>query len=79
KLRQVSLPAVESQLPAQLGYSLRARRADLQAAHWYSESSLSSIDAAQAACYPDINLMAILQQDALHLSDLFSHSSQQYG
>lgn len=73
KLRQVSLPAVESQLPSQLGYSLLARRADLQAAHWYIESSLSSIDAAKAAFYPDINLMAFLQQDALHLSDLFRH------
>lgn len=79
KLRQVSLPAVESQLPSQLGYSLLARRADLQAAHWYIESSLSSIDAAKAAFYPDINLMAFLQQDALHLSDLFRHSAQQYG
>ncbi|EGF7947159.1 TPA: TolC family protein, partial [Salmonella enterica] len=62
-----------------LGYSLLARRADLQAAHWYIESSLSSIDAAKAAFYPDINLMAFLQQDALHLSDLFRHSAQQYG
>lgn len=79
KLRQVSFPAVESQLPSQLGYSLLARRADLQAAHWYIESSLSSIDAAKAAFYPDINLMAFLQQDALHLSDLFRHSAQQYG
>ncbi|ELT9220547.1 multidrug resistance outer membrane protein MdtQ, partial [Salmonella enterica] len=79
KLRQVSLPVVESQLPSQLGYSLLARRADLQAAHWYIESSLSSIDAAKAAFYPDINLMAFLQQDALHLSDLFRHSAQQYG
>ncbi|EBP3476461.1 multidrug resistance outer membrane protein MdtQ [Salmonella enterica subsp. arizonae] len=79
KLRQVRLPAIESQLPTQLGYSLLARRADLQAAHWYIESSLSSIDAAKAAFYPDINLMAFLQQDALHLSDLFRHSAQQYG
>ncbi|EEI1920915.1 multidrug resistance outer membrane protein MdtQ [Salmonella enterica subsp. enterica serovar Enteritidis] len=34
---------------------------------------------AKAAFYPDINLMAFLQQDALHLSDLFRHSAQQYG
>ncbi|MGS8722578.1 TolC family protein, partial [Salmonella enterica subsp. enterica serovar Infantis] len=54
-----------------------ARRADLQAALWDLESSLSSIDAAKAAFYPDINLMAFLQQDALHLSDLFRHSAQQ--
>ncbi|XNM49170.1 TolC family protein [Escherichia coli] len=51
----------------------------MQAAHWYVESSLSTIDAAKAAFYPDINLMAFLQQDALHLSDLFRHSAQQIG
>jgi outer membrane protein TolC len=37
------------------------------------------VDAAKAAFYPDINLMAFLQQDALHLSDLFRHSAQQMG
>lgn len=79
KLHSTTLPAVESQLPPRLGYSLLARRADLQAAHWYIESSLSSIDAAKAAFYPDVNLMAFLQQDALHLSDLFRHSAQQLG
>ncbi|MDM2933504.1 multidrug resistance outer membrane protein MdtQ [Citrobacter sp. Cu233] len=79
KLKATTLPAVESQLPSQLGYSLLARRPDLQAAHWYIESSLSSIDAAKAAFYPDVNLMAFLQQDALHLSDLFRHFAQQMG
>lgn len=79
KLKATTLPAVESQLPSQLGYSLLARRPDLQAAHWYIESSLSSIDATKAAFYPDVNLMAFLQQDALHLSDLFRHSAQQMG
>ena len=79
KLHSTPLPAVESQLPSQLGYSLLARRPDLQAAHWYIESSLSSIDTAKAAFYPDVNLMAFLQQDALHLSDLFRHSAQQMG
>lgn len=79
KLHPSKLPTVESKLPSQLGYSLLARRPDLQAAHWYIESSLSSIDAAKAAFYPDVNLMAFLQQDALHLSDLFRHSAQQMG
>ncbi|EIL3339917.1 multidrug resistance outer membrane protein MdtQ [Escherichia coli] len=79
KLKPVALPKVASQLPDEQGYSLLARRADLQAAHWYVESSLSTIDAAKAAFYPDINLMAFLQQDALHLSDLFRHSAQQMG
>ncbi|HBC8646703.1 TPA: multidrug resistance outer membrane protein MdtQ [Citrobacter koseri] len=78
-LHTVALPVTESQLPAQLSYELLARRPDLQAAHWYIESSLGSVDAAKAAFYPDINLMAFLQQDALHLSDLFRHSAQQMG
>jgi len=78
-LHQVNLPQVEQRLPAKLGYDLLARRADLQAAHWYIESSLSSVEAAKAAFYPDINVMAFLQQDALHLSDLFRSSAQQMG
>ncbi|VEB86170.1 multidrug resistance outer membrane protein MdtQ [Citrobacter koseri] len=57
-LHTVALPVTESQLPAQLSYELLARRPDLQAAHWYIESSLGSVDAAKAAFYPDINLMA---------------------
>lgn len=78
-LRKVELPAVASKMPSQLGYDLLARRPDLQEAHWYIEASLSEIDAAKAAFYPDINLMAFLQQDALHLSDLFRHSANQMG
>ncbi|MEX3019947.1 multidrug resistance outer membrane protein MdtQ [Kluyvera sp. STS39-E] len=78
-LRKTNLPAVASKMPATLGYELLARRPDLQEAHWYIEASLSEIDAAKAAFYPDINLMAFLQQDALHLSDLFRHSAQQMG
>ena len=75
----VNLPPVSAQMPTELGYELLARRPDLQVAHWYIEASLSEVDAAKAAFYPDINLMAFLQQDALHLSDLFRHSAQQMG
>ena len=78
KLKPVALPKVASQLPDELGSSLLARRADLQAAHWYVESSLSTIDAAKRHL-SDINLMAFLQQDALHLSDLLRQSAQQMG
>lgn len=73
------LPAVNTTLPASLGYELLARRPDLQEAHWYIEASISEVDAAKAAFYPDVNLMAFLQQDALHLSDLFRSSAQQMG
>jgi hypothetical protein len=62
----VALPTVAAQLPAQLGFELLARRPDLQEARWLVESTLSDIDAAKAAFYPDINIMAFLQQDALH-------------
>jgi len=79
KLTPHALPAVESHLPSTLGYELLARRPDLQEAHWYIEASLRDMDAAKAAFYPDVNLMAFLQQDALHLSDLFRSSAQQMG
>jgi len=79
KLTRHALPTAEAALPATLGYELLARRPDLQEAHWYIEASLSEVDAAKAAFYPDVNLMAFLQQDALHLSDLFRSSAQQMG
>jgi NodT family efflux transporter outer membrane factor (OMF) lipoprotein len=78
-LSRQPLPAVNTTLPASLGYELLARRPDLQEAHWYIEASISEVDAAKAAFYPDVNLMAFLQQDALHLSDLFRSSAQQIG
>ena len=78
-LARHALPDAEASLPSTLGYELLARRPDLQKAHWYIEASMSEVDAARAAFYPDINLMAFLQQDALHLSDLFRSSAQQMG
>ena len=79
KLTRHDLPTVEASLPSTLGYELLARRPDLQEAHWYIEASMSEVEAARAAFYPDVNLMAFLQQDALHLSDLFRSSAQQMG
>jgi efflux transporter, outer membrane factor (OMF) lipoprotein, NodT family len=79
KLTRRDLPAVEASLPTTLGYELLARRPDLQEARWYIEASMNNVDAAKAAFYPDVNLMAFLQQDALHLSDLLRHSAQQMG
>ncbi|MEO3991099.1 multidrug resistance outer membrane protein MdtQ [Pseudocitrobacter cyperus] len=78
-LHPVTLPIATAQLPAQLGYELLARRPDLQEVQWLVRSTMSDVDAAKAAFYPDINIMAFLQQDALHLSDLFRHSAQQMG
>ncbi len=78
-LTRHALPTVDAALPPTLGYELLARRPDLQEAHWYIEASMSEVEAARAAFYPDVNLMAFLQQDALHLSDLFRASAQQMG
>lgn len=78
-IKPAPLPEVKSRMPDQIGYELLARRPDLQEAHWYIESSLSSVEAAKAAFYPDVNLGAFLQNDALHLSDLFRGSAQQMG
>ena len=78
-LTRHELPTVDAALPPTLGYELLARRPDLQEAHWYIEASMSEVEAARAAFYPDVNLMAFLQQDALHLSDLFRASAQQMG
>lgn len=78
-LARHALPDAAASMPSTLGYELLARRPDLQEAHWYIEASMSEVDAARAAFYPDINLMAFLQQDALHLSDLFRSSAQQMG
>ncbi|MCE9920811.1 TolC family protein [Hafnia paralvei] len=75
-LKTVPLPDVASTMPQNLNYELLARRPDLQAAHWYIDASLSEVDAAKAAFYPEINLMGFLQNDALHLSDLFRGSAQ---
>ncbi|WP_407208553.1 multidrug resistance outer membrane protein MdtQ [Enterobacter asburiae] len=78
-LTRHALPTVDAALPSTLGYELLAHRPDLQEAHWYIEASMSEVEAARAAFYPDVNLMAFLQQDALHLSDLFRASAQQMG
>jgi multidrug efflux system outer membrane protein len=73
----VPLPRTQASLPAMLSYELLARRPDLQALRWYVESSFDRIDAAKAAFYPSFNIKAFFGFDALHLSDLFTHASQQ--
>lgn len=75
--KPMPLPVAQTQLPSSLNYQLLARRPDLQAAHWYVQSSMKQIDAAKAAFYPTFNIKAFFGLDALHLNDLFDHSSQQ--
>jgi multidrug efflux system outer membrane protein len=63
-------------LPARLGIELLARRPDLQAARWKVESSLSTIDAAKAAFYPDLNLTGSVGLDTVKVENLLQAASR---
>ncbi|GJI99037.1 outer membrane protein [Duganella caerulea] len=65
-------------LPARLGMELLARRPDLQAARWKLEASLSRIDAAKAAFYPDVNLTGSIGLDTIKLEDLLQSASRTF-
>ena len=71
------LPSPAASLPASLSYELLARRPDLQALRWYVQSSFDTIDAAKASFYPSFDIAAFIGFDALHLSDLFLHTSHE--
>lgn len=76
-IEPVALPPDQAALPATLSYELLARRPDLQAMRWYVQASFDRIDAAKAAFYPSFDIRAFFGVNALHLSDLFTHASQQ--
>ncbi|MFT7773123.1 efflux transporter outer membrane subunit [Roseateles sp.] len=77
-LQERALPAGQAALPPRLGYELLARRPDLQAARWRVEASMSRVEAAQAAFYPDVNLSASLGLDALTLPGLLKTASRTF-
>jgi multidrug efflux system outer membrane protein len=77
EIRPVPLPQPQAALPATLSYELLARRPDLQALRWYVQSSLDRIEAAKAAFYPSFDIKAFFGFNALRLTDLFTHGSQQ--
>ncbi|WP_229213162.1 MULTISPECIES: efflux transporter outer membrane subunit [unclassified Duganella] len=62
--------------PSRLGMELLARRPDLQAARWKLEASLSRIDAAKAAFYPDVNLTGSIGLDTVKLENLLQAASR---
>ncbi len=68
-------PAPHS-LPSHLGMELLARRPDLQAARWRVEASLSKIDAAKAAFYPDLNLAASVGLNTIKFENLLQAASR---
>ena len=68
--------ALPHALPGKLGMELLARRPDLQAARWRVQASMSKIEAAQAAFYPDIDLGASFGLDAIQLGKLLQSGSR---
>ncbi|WP_232251263.1 efflux transporter outer membrane subunit [Janthinobacterium sp. 1_2014MBL_MicDiv] len=68
--------ALPHALPGKLGMELLARRPDLQAARWRVQASLSGIEAAEAAFYPDIDLGASFGLDAIKLGKLLESGSR---
>jgi multidrug efflux system outer membrane protein len=75
-LKPQPLSATPHALPARLGIELLARRPDLQAARWKLEASLSRIDAAKAAFYPDVNLTGSIGLDTVKLENLLQAASR---
>nr|WP_307731204.1 efflux transporter outer membrane subunit [Massilia agilis] len=67
---------VQAALPAQLGIELLARRPDLLAARWRVEAALGRTRAAEAAFYPDLNLMAAAGLNSVSLSRLLQYGSR---
>ena len=68
--------ALPHALPGKLGMELLARRPDLQAARWRVQAAMSTIEAAQAAFYPDIDLGASFGLDAIKLGKLLQSGSR---
>ena len=75
-LKPVTLSPAPHALPARLGIELLARRPDLQAARWKVEASLSKIDAAKAAFYPDVNLTGSIGLDTVKVENLLQAASR---
>ncbi|MES2160909.1 MAG: efflux transporter outer membrane subunit [Pseudomonadota bacterium] len=75
-LKPQALGRTPHALPARLGMELLARRPDLQAARWKLEASLSKIDAAKAAFYPDVNLTGSIGLDTVKLEHLLQAASR---
>jgi multidrug efflux system outer membrane protein len=75
-LKPVAVSPAPHALPARLGMELLARRPDLQAARWKLEASLSKIDAAKAAFYPDVNLTGSIGLNSVKAEDLLRLASR---
>jgi multidrug efflux system outer membrane protein len=78
-LKAQTLPQLNGDLPSTLSLDLIARRADTAAARDRVKASLSDVESARAAFYPDINLSASAGLSSLSIGKLFESSSEQAG
>lgn len=74
-----TLLAIKPLLPVSLPANLLGRRADVLAARYGVESQAAGIDAARAAFYPDINLIAFAGLQSLGFRALFNGNSATLG
>jgi len=66
-------------LPSKVPAELVGHRPDVAARRWQVEASAGNIEAARAAFYPDINLMAFIGYQSIGFNTLFSSTSQVQG
>jgi multidrug efflux system outer membrane protein len=78
-LKAQPLPQLNGDLPSTLSLDLIARRADTAAARDRVQASLTDVESARAAFYPDINLSASAGFSSLSIGKLFDTSSEQAG
>ena len=78
-LKPVPLPVPDSVIPADLHVDLLERRPDVSAARDRVLASLSNVDSARAAFYPDFSISAFIGLNSLQLGSLLHADSREQG
>jgi len=76
QLQARELPQAATDLPADAGLDLVARRADVSASRWRVDAALRDADVARDAFYPDISLSAMLGLQSIDLGKMLSPGSR---
>ncbi|MBS0570328.1 MAG: efflux transporter outer membrane subunit [Proteobacteria bacterium] len=69
------LPPPGTDLPANAGLDLVARRPDVAASRWRVEAALKDVDVARAAFYPDLSISAMAGLSSIDLGKLLAPGS----
>lgn len=78
KLEAQPLPAPDTELPANVGIDLIARRPDIAASRWQIEAALRETDVARAEFLPDLSLSALAGLSSIDLDKLLDPSSRTF-